>query len=211
MSTPSMAALKTLCANRDADHFALVMGAVVPVLAENGVHGDVLEIGVARGHTHRHLARCVRDANAALDTCIRLWGIEKADPEDRYMVDLNALVDAMYQEGCQPHLLIADSADCMSFAASLRLALLFVDGCHSETMALSDLRTFGPSVIPGGILVVHDVNKEDDHRGSVWRAVLTFIEEHGDLIAEHFHYIPSGHEEGVWIAHRNGVEAGGTA
>ena len=212
MNTPrpiaTMAAIKELCANPSRDHFALVMGDLIPILANAGISGDVLEIGVSAGHTHRHLARAVRDTNKTTGGDIRLWGLEKADPTDRFMVDLNALVDQLYAEGCPPHLVIADSRNCAALAEALRLSLLFVDGAHDYGTALSDLRTFAPSVVPGGVIVAHDANDEEGPRGTVWRAIQTFLER--GIVEDQLLYTPVGHKEGVWFGIRTVSRGNGT-
>lgn len=53
------------------------------------------------------------------------------------------------------------------------LALVFIDGGHSEAAALTDYRTWAPRLAPGGVLVIHDIfeNPEDGGQAphQLWR------------------------------------------
>jgi len=166
-------------------------------LYHHGYLGDMLEIGVAQGNTQRHLARIARDMNRLHGTNVRAWGIDRADRRnlnENEMIRMDQLLAELYLEDCRPHIVLSDSTDCRDLAGIFNLVFLFVDGGHDYATTLSDLQTFVPCVLPGGIIAVHDAEPGFDPN----RALTDFLSSYTHIADYFVHDPPDRVDPAVW-------------
>jgi hypothetical protein len=59
------------------------------------------------------------------------------------------------------------------------LAMVFIDGGHSEAAALCDYRTWSPYILPGGILAIHDLFEDPAQGGQAPITIYRLAEASG--------------------------------
>lgn len=129
-----------------------------------------LEVGTYCGRSTVHLGAAARSAGAQLVTLDHHRGSEENQPgwewHDESLVDphtgrletLPSLRRTLWDAGLDD-VVTAVVASTQQVGAwwSSPLTLLFLDGNHTEGVAQHDYAAFAPHVLPGGLLVVHDV------------------------------------------------------
>jgi SAM-dependent methyltransferase len=116
-------------------------------------HGTVLELGVRGGNSTAAILAGVEDRGGAV------WS-----------VDVDPRCADVFAGHPNWHFVCADSRDVAAIrAAGLpeQLDLLFIDTLHEYDQARDELEAWGPSVRPGGRILLHDVEVAP----GVWRAV----------------------------------------
>lgn len=120
-------------------------------------HDVIVEIGCDRGGT----LYCWRSLAE------RVYGITIADNSYETGGSGQPLVDY----GAQMRM--GDSHDGLSRLwlvgklAGSPVDALVIDGDHSEAGVLADLADYGPMVRPGGVILLHDIRSDSDHRAQV--------------------------------------------
>jgi predicted O-methyltransferase YrrM len=132
--------------------------------------GTWLEVGTYCGRSTVHLAAAARAAGAQLVTLDHHRGSEENQPgwewHDASLVDphtgrletLPSLRRTLWDAGLDDvvSVLVATTQQVAPWWTT-PLALLFLDGNHTEQVAQHDYAGFAPHVVPGGTLLVHDV------------------------------------------------------
>ncbi len=161
--------------------------AAVEYLGRSGVTGraeDVseapaLEVGTYCGKSTIYLAAAARTAGGRVVTVDHHRGSEEHQPgweyHDPALVDphtgrldtVTAFRRTLAGAGLEDEVvaIVGSSAATASFWRT-PLALVFVDGSHTDEAARTDYESWAPWVAPGGALVIHDVfpNPEDGGR-----------------------------------------------
>lgn len=132
--------------------------------------GPILEVGSYLGKSTLYLAAAARARGAKVVTVDHHRGSEEHQPgwdyHDPGLVDpAVGKIDTL--PGFRRTIALAGAEDVVvavvaraeDFAAlwSTPLALLFLDGSHTDESAQRDLRTWTPHLAPGGVLAIHDV------------------------------------------------------
>jgi cephalosporin hydroxylase len=123
----------------------------------------LVEVGVYHGLSLRHLAHAAK----AADKNLTVVGIDwfRGSPEHRDHVDalpgrnlagaaLETLLTAGVADDCA--LIAAPAARAAKFIPDGACYMVFIDGDHSFEGCMSDIRTFLPKVMRGGIIAGHD-------------------------------------------------------
>jgi MMP 1-O-methyltransferase len=140
--------------------------------------GIWLEIGTYCGRSTVHLGAAARTAGAQLVTLDHHRGSEENQPgwewHDPTLVDphtgrletLPALRRTLWDAGLDDvvSVLVATTQQVAPWW-STPLTLLFLDGNHTEEVAQHDYAGFAPHVVPGGLLLVHDVFERPEDGG----------------------------------------------
>lgn len=159
--------------------------------------GTWLEIGTYCGKSTLLLGAAARSQGARLVTVDHHHGSEENQPgwewHDSTMVDpRNGLLDTL------PHfrpVLDALSDVCSAVVAKTEVVagwwnspieLLFLDGNHTERTAQHDYRAFARHLVPGGLLLVHDVFPDPADGGQApWHVVQAALADGFSEIAQH--------------------------
>jgi predicted O-methyltransferase YrrM len=132
--------------------------------------GPLLEIGTYCGKSTLYLAAAARAGGSVVITVDHHRGSEEHQPgweyHDPTLVDpavgridtLPVLRRTLHRAGVDD-LVIAIVGDSASVARvwSTPVGLVFIDGGHTEQAAQRDYEGWAPMVLPGGLLVIHDV------------------------------------------------------
>jgi hypothetical protein len=132
--------------------------------------GPIVEIGSYCGKSALCLGTAAREAGGVLVTIDHHRGSEENQPgwayhdpelwdEEAGAIDtLPWLRRTLRAAGLEAHV-IAVVGRSQSVAAlwSAPIALLFIDGGHTQEAALADYRLWAPRIMPGGVLAIHDV------------------------------------------------------
>jgi len=151
--------------------------------------GPALEIGTYCGKSAIYLGAAAEAVDSTVFTLDHHRGSEEnqagwehhdptvVDPEIGLMDTLPTFRRTVQRAGLE-HRVVAVVGDSPTVARYWRtpVALLFIDGGHSEEPAQADYSGFAPWVQPGGVLVIHDVFERPEDGGQapfhVWeRAV----------------------------------------
>ena len=132
--------------------------------------GPLLEIGSYCGKSSIYLGAAAREANGVVFSIDHHRGSEEHQPGEAFhdpeLVDPESgLVDTLVefrrtiQMAELTGTVIGIIGDSSRVAAHWRtpLALLFIDGSHSMRAVTLDYEGWAPHVLPGGLLVIHDV------------------------------------------------------
>jgi len=148
--------------------------------------GPALEIGTYCGKSAIYLGAAAEAVDSTVFTLDHHRGSEEnqagwehhdptmVDPEIGLMDTLPTFRRTVHRAGLE-HRVVAVVGDSPTVAAYWRtpLALLFIDGGHSEEPAQADYTGFARWVQPGGVLVVHDVFERSEDGGQapfhVWQ------------------------------------------
>jgi predicted O-methyltransferase YrrM len=112
--------------------------------------GNILEIGVCQG---------VSTAAFLLGLDDKAYGDPKA-PGHLWSIDLDAKCGNLYDH--PRWTFIHGDSWKIPLKTLPELDLLFVDGDHSYKTALSDLKRFSSLVVPGGTIMMHDVEPSEE-------------------------------------------------
>ena len=162
-----------------------------------GTIGPVLEIGSWCGRSTIWLARGAREAGTIVFALDHHRGSEEHQPGEMFhdpdLIDGDGNVDTLREfrrniarADVEAHVIpiVAGTAQVTRFFRP-QLGMVFIDGGHSIDAALTDWRSFGQCLLPGGILAIHDVFTDAGAGGqapyTIWRLALDsgLYKEHG--------------------------------
>ena len=150
-----------------------------------------LEVGTYCGRSTVHLGAAARTVGAQLVTLDHHRGSEENQPgwewHDASLVDphtarletLPGVRHALWDAGLDDvvSLLVATTQQVAAWWSS-PLALLFLDGNHTEEVAQHDYAAFARHLVPGGLLLVHDVFPDPADGGQPpWHVVQRAVAE----------------------------------
>jgi MMP 1-O-methyltransferase len=152
--------------------------AALHAVASAAEAGTWLEIGTYCGKSTVHLGAAARAAGAQLVTLDHHRGSEENQPgwewHDPSLVDphtgrletLPSLRRTLWDAGLDAtvSVLVATTQQVAPWWTT-PLTLLFLDGNHTEEVAQHDYAGFAPHVVPGGLLLVHDVFERPEDGG----------------------------------------------
>ena len=157
---------------------------------DGGRVGPLLEIGSYCGKSAVYLGSAARESGTVLFTVDHHHGSEENqagwEHHDAEVVDARTgrmdtlpffrrtIGDAGLEDAVIG--LLGDSPTVGRFWSS-PVGLLFVDGGHSEAVAMADYATWAPFVVPGGVLAIHDVFEDPADGGQapfhVWEQAVS--------------------------------------
>lgn len=137
---------------------------------ESAAAGPCLEIGSYCGKSTIYIGSGCRDVNSILYSIDHHIGSEEHQPGEEYYDDdlfdnEDGIVDTfrefrrtLRQAGLEDVVIpiVTKSATVSRFWA-IPLAMVFIDGGHSEEAAMADYISWMPHIMPGGILAIHDI------------------------------------------------------
>ena len=143
--------------------------------------GPLLEIGSYCGKSTLYLAGAARDAETQepcrVVTIDHHRGSEEHQPGEEYydarLVNEDGAVDTLaafrrtIEQAGVGDVVVAIVAPSQTVATLWRapLGLVFIDGGHSSEVAETDLDSWSPHVVEGGLLAIHDVFPDPDRGG----------------------------------------------
>ena len=162
--------------------------ALFEAACEAGPLGPILEVGSWCGRSTIWLAQGAQQAETVVFALDHHRGSEEHQPGEMFhdpdLVDADGRVDTLrefrrnvYRAGVEPYVIpiVAGTEQTAPFFRP-DLGMLFIDGGHSLGAALTDWRSFGQCVLPGGILAIHDVFPDASKGGqapyTIWRLAL---------------------------------------
>lgn len=145
---------------------------------EAGAIGPLLEIGTYCGKSAVYLGAAAREHGTVLFTIDHHRGSEEIQPgwehhdpdlidaETGRMDSLPFFRRTMAQAGLED-VVIGIVGDSPTVAAHWHtpLGLVFIDGAHSEDLALADYEAWAGKLAPGGLLSIHDVFEDPGEGG----------------------------------------------
>jgi predicted O-methyltransferase YrrM len=145
---------------------------------EAAATGPLLEIGTYCGKSAVYLGAAARERETVLFTIDHHRGSEEiqpgwehhdpdlVDPDTGRMDSLPFFRRTIGQADLE-RVVIGIVGDSPTVAAHWRtpLALVFVDGAHSEDLAMADYDAWAPKLVSGGLLAIHDVFEDPSHGG----------------------------------------------
>jgi MMP 1-O-methyltransferase len=133
-------------------------------------HGPLLEIGTYCGKSAVYLGAAARESGTVLFTIDHHRGSEEIQPgwehHDPELIDpATGRIDSLpffrrtIAAAGLEHVVIGIVGDSATIAAYWQtpLGLVFVDGAHSEELAMADYEGWAPKLAGDGLLAVHDV------------------------------------------------------
>ena len=165
--------------------------------AGRAVHAALLEVGTYCGKSAVYLGAAAREAGTVLFTVDHHRGseenqagwdhhdLEVVDPQTGRMDTLpffRRTIEAAGLEDCV--IGVVGHSEPVAAAWATPIAFLFVDGGHSEAIAMADYEGWSGHVVAGGLLAIHDVFERPADGGQgpfhVWqRAVADGFVPHG--------------------------------
>ena len=152
---------------------------------ETAALGPLLEIGSYCGRSTIWLGQAAKEKQGLVFAVDHHRGSEEHQPgeshHDTALVNQRGEVDTLsvfrrnIEAAGLEDTVIAVVTRSTQFARSWsgQLSMVFIDGGHSLSAALSDFRAWAPRVIPGGILAIHDVFPDPAAGGQaprrIWR------------------------------------------
>lgn len=151
--------------------------------------GTWLEIGTYCGKSTLILAAAARTVGAQVVTVDHHHGSEENQPgweyHDKAMVDARTgRLDTLptFRRNLDDHLAdvvspVLATTQLVARWWTVPVQLLFLDGNHTEEVAQHDFHAFARHVVPGGLLLVHDVFPDPADGGQApWHVVRTALE-----------------------------------
>lgn len=133
-------------------------------------HGPVLEVGTYCGKSAIYLGAAARQVDGTVFTVDHHRGSEEnqagwehhdaalVDPGTGLMDTLPVFRQTLLRAGLEPWVVaVVGRSATVSRHWRTPLSLLFIDGGHGEQPATDDYEGWTPWVMPGGLLVIHDV------------------------------------------------------
>lgn len=133
-------------------------------------HGPVLEVGTYCGKSAIYLGAAAREVGGTVFTVDHHRGSEEnqagwehhdtevVDPETGRMDTLPFFRRTVARAGLEDQVVaLVGRSTTISAHWRTPLSLLFIDGGHAEVHAQADYAGWAPWVMPGGLLVIHDV------------------------------------------------------
>ena len=133
-------------------------------------HGPVLEVGTYCGKSAVWLGAAAREVGGTVFTVDHHRGSEEnqagwehhdadlVDPRSGLMDTLPVFRRTIEQAGLEEHVVaVVGRSDVVSSVWRTPLSMLFIDGGHGQEPARLDYQGWTPWVMPGGVLVIHDV------------------------------------------------------
>ena len=140
------------------------------VARERLPHGPVLEVGTYCGKSAVYLGAAAREVGGTVFTVDHHRGSEEnqagwehhdatlVDPDVGLMDTLPRFRRTIAQAGLEDQVVaIIGASTTVARHWSTPLSMLFIDGGHGVQPARDDYASWTPHVMPGGILVIHDV------------------------------------------------------
>jgi predicted O-methyltransferase YrrM len=145
---------------------------------EAGKLGPLLEIGTYCGKSAVYLGAAARERDTVLCTIDHHRGSEEmqsgwthhdedvVDPKTGSMDSLPFFRRTIAEAGLED-VVVAIVGDSVTVAKhwTTPLALVFIDGGHSDEPALADYEGWAPKIVPGGLLAIHDVYMDPSEGG----------------------------------------------
>jgi predicted O-methyltransferase YrrM len=165
--------------------------ALYEAAAQAAPHGLLGEIGTYCGKSTLYLAAAAREAGSVVVTVDHHRGSEENQPGWEYH-DTTLVDPRTGRLDTLPHLrrnleaagvedvvtAVVGRSEVVGRWWATPLAMLFLDGGHTEIQAQADYGVWSPHVKPGGLLVVHDVFPDPADGGQApYRVVLRALEE----------------------------------
>jgi predicted O-methyltransferase YrrM len=152
------------------------------VLYEAGLdgaqRGPLLEIGTYCGKSAVYLGAAAREAATVLFTIDHHHGSAEIQPgwkdHDPELIDpRTGRMDSLpffrrtIEEAALSNVVIGIVGDSQTVASHWRteLGFVFIDGAHSEEIAMADYEGWAPRVAAGGLLAIHDVFEDPNEGG----------------------------------------------
>lgn len=159
--------------------------------------GPLLEIGTYCGKSTLYLAAAAIEGGGVVVTVDHHRGSEEHQPgweyHDPSLVDpavglidtLPVLRHTLHRAGVESVVIpiVADSAQ-VAGVWSTPLGLVFIDGSHTEEAAQRDYQCWAPKVVPGGLLVIHDVFPDPADGGQAPYHIYCAALESGQFVEE---------------------------
>lgn len=139
--------------------------------------GPLLEVGTYCGRSTLLLAEAARRHDTVVVTVDHHRGSEEHQPgegfHDPALTDPDGRVDTLPTfrrtiagAGLEEHVVAVVAASAAAAAVwGEQVGMVFIDGGHSEEAARRDLAGWAPRVVPGGLLVIHDVFEDPAEGG----------------------------------------------
>jgi predicted O-methyltransferase YrrM len=137
---------------------------------EYGPRGPILEIGTYCGKSSIYLGAAAREVDGVVVTVDHHRGSEENQPgwdyHDPALVDprtgrldtLPAFRATIAAAGLEDRIVaVVGASQAVSALWRAPLAMLFIDGGHTDAAAQADYAGWAPRVMPGGALAIHDV------------------------------------------------------
>lgn len=137
-----------------------------------GERGPMLEIGSYCGKSAIYLGAAAKETNSVVYSIDHHRGSEENQPGQTYhdpdLVDEDGRVDSLpwfrstIEEAGLARWVVGVVGESATVAKgwSTPLALVFIDGGHTQAAADADLELWAPRLVPGGLLAIHDVFPE---------------------------------------------------
>lgn len=145
---------------------------------ECAARGPVLEVGSYCGKSSVYLGAGVQEARGTLLCLDHHRGSEEHQPGEGYhdaelfdpvtgrMETLPALRRTLHKAGLEDiSVLLVGRSQQVARVWQTPLAMVFIDGGHSEAQAIADYEGWAPRVMPGGILAIHDLFPNPEEGG----------------------------------------------
>lgn len=141
-------------------------------------HGPALEVGTYCGKSAVYLGAAARAVGGIVVTVDHHRGSEEnqagwehhdpslVDRESGRMDTLPVFRRTVERAGLEDHVVaVVGTSRTVSTLWGTALSLLFIDGGHGEEPAQADYTGWAPWVMPGGLLVIHDVFPDPEEGG----------------------------------------------
>jgi predicted O-methyltransferase YrrM len=140
--------------------------------------GPLLEIGTYCGKSAVYLGAAARERDTVLFTIDHHHGSEEIqpgwehhdpeliDPQTGHMDSLPFFRRTMAEAGLEDTVIgIVGDSPTLAAHWETPLGLVFIDGAHTEELAMADYEAWAPKLRAGGLLAVHDVFEDPSQGG----------------------------------------------